>query len=398
MLGLEEYEGAPVNDIRSATRRAVENLVQLANDKQVDFVILAGDIYDGDWDDYNTGLFFLRQMHALNCEVVLISGNHDAQSKMTKTLTLPNKVHWLSANKPNTHTNDELRVAIHGQSYKTRAVTDDLSQSYPAPVTGYFNIGVLHTSADGREGHANYAPCSVENLRAFGYEYWALGHVHTRECLSEDPPIHFPGNTQGRHIRETGAKGCLVVTVDGAEITTDFEPLDVARWEVCSVQADTDDTFEDVLAKVEEALADASDCAEGRTLAVRVEITGRSAAYESIKGAPEHFLNEVRARSLSTNAPIWIETAKLLLEPAESRSPSDDDGPWEELDAAVEELASTDDEELLARTNNLDALKKKLGAALGSRDDIAAVREPDALREWMRGARPLIQQIGEARE
>ena len=92
LRGLDKYEGAPVESIRGATRRAFANLVSLSISEHVDFVILAGDIYDGDWKDYNTGLFFVKELSRLEeagIPVVLLYGNHDAQSRITKSLTLP---------------------------------------------------------------------------------------------------------------------------------------------------------------------------------------------------------------------------------------------------------------------------------------------------------------------
>ncbi len=153
LLGLDQYEGAPVETIRGATRRAFSNLVQLAIRERVDFVILAGDIYDGDWLDYNTGLFFVKEVRELEragIQVVLIRGNHDAESRITRRLTLPDKVHELPPDGPATFRFESLRVAVHGQSYPHQAETRNLAAGYPPPISGYFNIGVLHTALNGR--------------------------------------------------------------------------------------------------------------------------------------------------------------------------------------------------------------------------------------------------------
>ena len=207
LIGLPRYDGAPVEQMRGSTRRALENLVDLALTEQVAFVLIAGDLYDGDWRDYNTGLFFAAQMTRLReagTPVFIVSGNHDAASQITRSLRMPDNVTVLPANSPDTVRRDDIGIAVHGQSFRTRAVADDLSAAYPDPVRGMFNIGLLHTSADGRPGHDPYAPCSLDKLRAKGYDYWALGHVHAREVLCDDPWVVFSGNTQGRHIRELG--------------------------------------------------------------------------------------------------------------------------------------------------------------------------------------------------
>jgi DNA repair exonuclease SbcCD nuclease subunit len=214
--GLDAYDGAPVEQIRGATRRALANLVELAETERAAFVLVAGDLYDGDWRDYNTGLYFVRQMSRLReagTPVYIIAGNHDAASQITKSLRLPENVRMLSADRPESVVLEAEGVAIHGQSFATRAVTDDLSATYPVRLAGFFNVGLLHTCAEGREGHEPYAPCRIEALVAKGYDYWALGHIHKREILHGDPWVVFCGNLQGRHIRETGAKGCSLVTV-----------------------------------------------------------------------------------------------------------------------------------------------------------------------------------------
>jgi len=164
LKGLEAHEDAPVDEIRGATRRAFDNLIELAIEEEVDFVLIAGDLYDGDWKDYNTGLFFVDRMGKLDragIRVFIILGNHDAASRITKTMPLPDNVTLLSTRKPQTVLIDDLGVAIHGQSYRSRAVTENLVAQYPRKDPDYFNIGLLHTALTGRPGHEPYAPCTV---------------------------------------------------------------------------------------------------------------------------------------------------------------------------------------------------------------------------------------------
>ncbi len=277
LRGLEKYEGAPVEVLRGATRKAFAALVRLAIEQRVDFVILAGDLYDGDWPDYNTGLFFIQRMRELEkagIPVYLIRGNHDAESRITATLTLPANVHSFSTERPETKTIDSLRVALHGQGFARQAEPRNLAATYPSAVPNHFNIGLLHTSLDGREGHASYAPCQLADLVARDYDYWALGHVHQRESVNQAnrPRVEFPGNVQGRHARETGAKGCLLVTVDGVRVTTEFCPLDVLRWQVVQMNATDVESQEELLEQVRQALAAAMEEAEDRLLAARVVI------------------------------------------------------------------------------------------------------------------------------
>lgn len=317
LRGLSRYEGAPLEALRGATRQALVNLVDQALELAVDFLLIAGDLYDGDWPDYNTGLFFCKQMARLEraeIPVIGLCGNHDAESRLTRGLRLPSNVRMLSVDRPETVLLEPLRVAIHGQGFKQAVVMENLTDNYPRPVPGYFNIGLLHTSVEGRPGHARYAPCTVEGLKNLGYDYWALGHVHQREVLCRDPFIVFPGNLQGRHARETGEKGAtLVELVDGTISSVGHVPLDVLRW--LRLQIDITGTTDSeefgllLLNAFEESLSEA----DGHTLAIRVEIGGESPFHAELVGRREHWINEIRNLALQASSDaIWIEKVKFL--------------------------------------------------------------------------------------
>ena len=165
LQGLESHEGAPVALIRGATRRAMENLVQLAIDEQIDFLVIAGDVYDGDWKDYNTGLFFRGQMARLASKgipVYLIAGNHDAASVISKKLGLPENVHVFSTRAAESKEVAEIPAVIHGRGFPNRAVPENLAKDYPPAVPGKFNLGLLHTSLTGKPGH----DCELEPPKA----------------------------------------------------------------------------------------------------------------------------------------------------------------------------------------------------------------------------------------
>lgn len=316
LRGLDRYDGAPVDAIRDATRRALERLVDLALAESVEFLLIAGDVYDGDWRDYNAGLFFLSQMSRLreaNVRVFIIRGNHDAASRITRNLPLPDHVHEFSTKQAETATLEDLGVAIHGQGFASQSVTDDLSQRYPEPIPGLLNIGMLHTSATGREGHASYAPCTLGGLESKGYDYWALGHVHTRETLRTDPWVVFPGNTQGRHIRETGAKGCtLVNSLDGRITAADHVDLDVLRWARCDVDAGAARDATEVLEMTFAAIGRAVEDADGRPVATRVSITGACGAHAELAAHPEHWTAEIRAQATDlSDGAVWVEKVRM---------------------------------------------------------------------------------------
>jgi DNA repair exonuclease SbcCD nuclease subunit len=314
MRGLERYEGAPVERMRSATRGAVEQLVALCLNEEVDVLLLAGDVFDGDWKDYATGLFFARQMADLReagVRVVSIRGNHDAASQIRKQLSLPDNVRELATRRPETVVFDDLGLAVHGQGFARRAVTDDLAGGYPAPVDGMLNVGLLHTCLTGREGHEPYAPCRLETLVDRGYDYWALGHVHQQEILHERPWVAFSGNLQGRHARETGPKGALLVVADGGRVTA-VEPrvLDVARWCALTVDVSEATAGYDAVDRVREALAAAWAAAEERPLAVRITLTGSSTAHDALVREPDRWDAAVRAVA-QEEGEIWVERLRV---------------------------------------------------------------------------------------
>ncbi|WP_428908349.1 metallophosphoesterase family protein [Niallia sp. Krafla_26] len=318
LTGLQRYEGAPVEQIRNATREAFIHLVETAIEKKVAFVIIAGDLYDGDWKDYNTGLFFINQMVRLQKEeiqVFLIRGNHDAANVITKELKLPDNVIEFSTKEPESFVLDDLGVAIHGQGFATKSVEENLVKNYPSKIEGYINIGILHTSATGREGHENYAPCTIDDMKEKGYDYWALGHIHLREILHEsNPVILFPGNIQGRHIKETGDKGCTIVEVkDGQIYQFEHQSLDVLRWELCEVDANGIQRMEELMSHIEESLQQKIDEAEGRFLALRILIKGSTKLHQELIVNKEQIMNEIRSLSLQVGSgEIWIEKIKIL--------------------------------------------------------------------------------------
>jgi DNA repair exonuclease SbcCD nuclease subunit len=291
----------------------------------VDFVLLAGDLYDGDWKDYSTGIFLSKQMGRLgqhNIQVFAVSGNHDAANRMTKSLDSPSNMTMFSSRKVETVKLDNLGVAIHGRSFPTQHVDENLAADFCPAEKGLFNVGLLHTSLGGREGHAPYAPCSLDDLRSKGYQYWALGHIHKLEIVEKEPHIIFPGCIQGRHIREAGAKGCVLVAVDDG-IVAEIEkiPLDVLRWSLCDIDLTDIDEKRKVVERVRQSIEQERAMAEDRPLAMRIRLQGATRIADELAADPYRIEQEIKALGAETaGEDLWIErvenatTGKLDLE------------------------------------------------------------------------------------
>ena len=393
--GLERYEGAPVEEIRSATRRAFDNLIELAIDEQVAFVLLVGDLYDGDWKDYNTGLYFAERMGRLrdaSIRAFIVAGNHDAASQITKHLRLPDNVTLFSNKKPEQVVLDDLGVSICGQGFATRAVTDDISQGYPQGDPQLLNIGLLHTCLDGKPGHEPYAPCTVDGLRSKGYQYWALGHVHKREEVSQDPWIVFPGNIQGRHIREIGPKGCTLVTVNAGEIVAvEHRDLDVMRWSICELDVSAAETVDDIYEQVREGLQLALDAAEGRPVAVRLVLYGACSAHLKLHAERERWIQEYRALATGLGgAGIWLEKISIKTRPVVSTDEVlERDDALSGLLRAIHDM-DLDSSALDELADEMSVFRQKLPAELLAGDDPFDPANPEFLKETLEDIKELL--------
>lgn len=390
LRGLERYEGAPVERVRHATRAALENLVRVCLQEQVAFLLIAGDLFDYDWRDFNTALFVVKQFQLLDRQgisVFLIRGNHDSREEMSLKVPWPKNVKLFDHREPETVKLENLGVALHGMSFPRREVKEDLVPHYPAPLEGVFNIGLLHTNATGNPDHDPYAPCSVGELVAKGYDYWALGHLHQYDVLHKGPYIVYAGNTQGRNIRENGAKGCVLVTVDDGEVAAvEFRPTDVLRWFRVPIALKVDDGLDELydLAKVK--LGEIASHADGRLAAVRLEVQGRCAAHHALiqEVSRQEVVTALRALPGEFTDDLWVEKIRL-----DTRPPLDRDALRQGQDLIGDLLRSIDeiigDETRLRElAAGIQPLTAKVGTEL-AQDEIDFT-SPAQLAAWLRAA------------
>lgn len=375
LRGLSKYEGAPVDLLRNATRSAFSGLIDMALEEEVAFVVIAGDLYDGSWRDFNTGLFFVSEMGRLKKNGIrcfLLYGNHDAESQITRNLPLPDNVSFFQTREAQTFNLEDIHVAVHGQSFKQPDTLDNLAMNYPEPVSGDFNIGVLHTGIEGYAAHARYAPCTLDQLKAKGYDYWALGHIHQQEVLHKNPHIIFPGNLQGRHIKEQGAKGAALITVE-ENVVTDMKWIypDVVRWTQLEIDLAACKSREDVLRVSEEKMREAIEQkADGRTLAIRMILT----VCPGIHFDQAHFIAELRSIGAGNHGEaLWIEKVKLKAsQQAADQSGKDHQDAVYELKGLLAEVAK-DPDFIQKIKKDMDVLSNHLPSEIRSNDDLELI-------------------------
>lgn len=391
LAGLGLKDKAVAERFARAGRRAVEALVAETIASEAAFLIIAGDVFDGDWKDVTTGLFFVRaisDLHRAGIPVYIVKGNHDAESVMSRDLPYPGTVHVFPSGKAASLHLEPHRVTLHGRSFPHR-LTGDFVQTYPARRDGWLNIGVLHTSLDGSRGHAGYAPCTIDDLKGFGYDYWALGHVHAAEIVSRDPWIVFPGNLQGRSIRETGPKGAMRVTVeDGRIVEVSPLVLDGARWAHLALDIAGVNDEAEITARIDAALAETHREGDGRPLAVRVSLQGVTPLHDRLVARRDDMQDEVRAAGFRVAGDCWIEQFRIRTRPPQ-RAPTAASSDSLDIDELLREAAN--DPEFAAALERLvkdieDRLPKDLRTKLREADALAALG--DDARALLAGARP----------
>lgn len=394
LRGLAPYDGAPTERVRDATRRATKALVDACVAERAALLLLAGDVFDGQWRDFNTGLFFaseLGRLREVGTRVALVRGNHDAMSQVVKNLRWSDHVRELSASAPESVLYDDLGVVVHGMSFAGRSVPDDLAARFPRAASGVVNFGLLHTSMDGRPGHDPYAPTSLGVLAGRGYDYWALGHVHRSEIVSRAPWVVYPGNLQGRHVRETGAKGCVLVSVEDGRVTSVEERhVDVVRWADIVVEAPAEGTSE-LFERVETALARAVREAEGRLVAARVTLAGIAGSQLDLVRGEEATAAEIRAIALDVSAEgLWIGDVRTRTHTALDLAALEGSTDPIALLSGAAERAATDPELARELSAALSDLSQKLPEELRRDPSFAFLSDPAAMKDVVEDVRDVL--------
>ena len=272
-----------------ATFEAYDRIIDLCIDQRVDALLVAGDVYDGADRSLRAQRAFIAGLERLDeagIRSFVCHGNHDPLDGWEANLDYPPGCHrfgteWESAP---VFQDDPGRAVVTGISYPTREVRENLAAELRA-APGPFQIGLLHANVGGNPAHASYAPCSVDDLLRSGIDYWALGHVHTREALRDAAPtVIYPGNPQGRHPNERGARGVYVVEVgDDRSVHPRFHPVDVVRWEQLDLDISELRSEQDLLDELPRRVAELLQAAGGRPLVFRADLRGRGPLHASLR-------------------------------------------------------------------------------------------------------------------
>lgn len=325
--GLASLPAVIRDRIITSTERALERLIAIAIKERVDFIVLSGDIYDASSRSLRAQMMFQAAMQQLTehrIQAFIVHGNHDPEDGEKARLTWPDTVHFFSAEhvemKRAYNRAGEVVAHVHGMSYPTAAVTDNLALQYKVRDANAFNIALLHCNVDGDQAHEPYAPCTKQQLIAAQMDYWALGHVHTRQVLHADPYIVYPGNTQGRHARELGMKGCYLVDVSAhGEVLMTFERTDSLVWFHEMLSIDEMQTEQQLKDSCEELLERVRDRADGTSAMLRITWEGHGQAHEFLQkeAHKEALIAMLRQRETAlveadATAPfVWVESMQV---------------------------------------------------------------------------------------
>ena len=303
--------------IGNATRRGFTNIIDLCLEEQVDALLLAGDLYDGEQTSMKTARFLadqIRKLHVAGIRVFIIRGNHDALSKITRELTFPDTVKIFGSRAeavPIDRPRGALPVAIHGLSFAQPQAPESLLGRYRPPMEGAINIGLMHTSLDGAPGHDLYAPCKLADLQGAGFRYWALGHIHRRSVVSGDTIVVMPGIPQGRDINEAGAKSATLVTIaDDGSIALEERMTGMAQFERLSVDIAGIDDWRSMVAAIDAAFARARGAVAAEHLVARLQLTGATSLAWRLRRDRDLLKTEASDRA-GILTRFWIEAVDV---------------------------------------------------------------------------------------
>ena len=324
-VGVTAQSPIVAEKLRAATFEAFGNVVDLCIRRRVDFLLVAGDVYDGADRSLRAQLRFhdeLQRLTEMNIQSFVVHGNHDPLDGWSAAIEWPTgtrvfgkNVETICAGPP------EAPIAeITGVSYPNQHETRNLARligqaAGERSAGGGFRIGLLHANVGKQPGHDPYSPCEVDDLVGMEVDYWALGHVHTRQTLHEEPHVVYPGNIQGRNVRETDSRGCVLVDIDErGGVSTEFTAVDVVRWHSRDLDINPFSALDSLDEGLSNVIEDLREESQNRALVCRVRLTGRGPLYAELSrdGCLPDLLDRVRERHLEETPFAWVEQIELV--------------------------------------------------------------------------------------
>ncbi|QNO15108.1 DNA repair exonuclease [Alkalicella caledoniensis] len=275
--GLSQLNETLALKVKDVNKKVLENIVNVAINKSVDFVLIAGDLFDSEQKSLQSQLRSKELFQRLNkhgIKVFAIGGNHDPLNKPF-TIQWPDNVHFFPADNPTTMEIeiDAKKVYIHGVSYKEHQELENKGILFPNSREGGINIGLLHCEIGGGT-ESTYSPCTLNDIREKGYDYWALGHIHKRSVVSAEPYIIYPGSPQGKSIKETDEKGCYVITINEPKWDVEFIETHEVLWVQKEIMIDSL-TLDGLLDTLQHTILELEKNINCKGLIVRFYLTGR---------------------------------------------------------------------------------------------------------------------------
>lgn len=335
--GLSRVPKAVRERLKESTFASFEKLVALARREKVDFVVLSGDLYDAADRSLRAQLRMQKLLTELaedGIQTFIVHGNHDPESGWQAKLDWPEQVVFFGSrrveHRPAYTRNGEVAAYVYGVSFAEAAVRENLAAGFE-PVPGApFHLAVLHANVDGDSAHDNYAPCRLGELSVKGFDYWALGHVHRRRVLREYPHVVYPGNIQGRSIRETGPKGAYIVSVsDSGDVSLSFRDTADVLWLEYPVSIEGIESEQELKNRLELAMKDAAEEAGERPVVLRLRLEGSGSLHESLQSGTivGEWLESVREWHGAPEEQdhwVWLDSLDIRTRSLRSRTDSSD--------------------------------------------------------------------------
>ena len=322
--GVDATDEKVIGALERSTLEALDRVVQLCIDREVDFLVIAGDLYNSADHSLRAELAFQRATRRLGnagIKTFVVRGNHDPADGWSAGLDLPDSVVVFPADRVIRHEvirDGEVVCAVYGRSFGTRQVTENLALGFAREEGDPYAVAVLHANVGQREGWDNYAPCKVDDLRAAGMDYWALGHIHMAGRMSDNPRAVYPGSTQGLDPTEEGPRGCYVVRLDEDGATEEFVETAAVRWRTLEVDTSKLQGIDGLRSALEEACVEIRESSAGKPTIVRLGLTGRSTAHKDLSrpGVLSDLAADLRQDQLEFDPWIWVDRIRDRTRPA----------------------------------------------------------------------------------